>query len=568
MSFKCPANYVGGKSDKVYKRLSKSYSNIDDLNADGKSAINNYINNIGSESNEKISYFFENGVFPPNFTSDMTNYNEDQLKFILKGLTRKITSCSTAYKSSESYRIVSWVKQYMESNTFVNFFYIMSYIIIAYLGYNYITNKMFGSGDKTIPYTFGSYKIMYYIFIIFIPLTMISLMITNKAVVAFNASTVLLYFSFALVVFIGFIKTVASRNVLSFLGLIGITVVCSGFAGWGMYYNSGKSVRKVLNKDNQESERTDSVATSALPIILLSVLMIASIRFNNSKNMNIFIVLVLIVICFASVFGPKKFRNKRSYFYFIAILLPFFITTFYKWYVYNTAGIGNTAMTTAIYVGLKVSIFTGLIALGIYEAFRVEAEIKRTKKIETSMSNSPYYQVIKPINGLIYIYYFILALIIFIIFIVLISHSTLLFDLQSIRNAARVARAAPNFSQLENTLGYKGVQFSYYAAIIILMSLILSYNGTFAVWLPFILIPLGLFERGISTTILNIRNKNIDKEVNDWQPVGSYLVEFLVKLLTYTPLSDAQIQASDENLAQKSFLSVIGELNSTMFNAK
>lgn len=594
MSFKCPANYIEGKNDTLYKTLLDSYSmNFDQSDA---TAIDNYINNADN-SNNNLPSFLKSGQLPSSLNPNLTPYSVPELKAILKGLTRKVTSCSTAYKSTESYTIISKLKSYFSTNNttsnLIKVLYLMSYLIIAYLGYNYITNKMFGKADNNIPSYFAGYKgmskMIYYFFIVCIPITMIALMISNKVNVSFNVSNVLIYFSFALIVLIGFVKTVASKNEYVFFGFIFLTFACSTLAGSGMYYWSDKSVREV-DEDNEEGEKIDSVFISIVPIAIIALIMILLVYFIGKgeeigKNLALLIILILIIAAFSITFSESKYKYKRAFFYFLGILAPFMIFSLFKCIIYRNAGVPrNTAISVAVYVGLKIAIFSGLLSLGVYEMYKASAEIARAKRTETTVSESPYYPVTKPINALMYVYYIILGLIGVTILIVLGSQTWVLIQLNSLPNLERqvtppippgltqekITEIKGKIDDIKNgkTAPFTGLNLSYVMAVIIVMSLVLSYNGTFAIWLPFVLIPVGLLERGVATTIMNTVTKNVSKEVADWQPVGSYLTEVLIKLFTFTPLSDVEANNSGEGKVRESFLDVIGELNSTMFNGK
>lgn len=592
MSFKCPANYIEGKNKSLYDKLVDSYSM--NFNQSDATAIDNYIKNADN-SNNNLPSFLKSGVLPSSLNPDSTPFSIDELKAILKGLTRKITSCSTAYKSTEFYTIISRLKRYFSTNNttsnLIKVLYLMSYLIIAYLGYNYITNKMFGKGDNNIPSYFAGYKgiskILYYFFVVCIPITMIALMISNKVNVSFNVSNVLIYFSFALIVLIGFVKTVASKSVWYFSFLIFLTFACSAVAGSGMYYWSGGRVRHV-NEDNEEGEKSDGMLISIVPILVIALIMILLVYCIGKgggigKNLALSIIVLLIIAAFSITFSESKYRDKRAFFYFLGILAPFMIFSLFKWIIYSDVRVPpNTAIPVAVYVGLKIAIFSGLLSLGVYEMYKASAEIARAKRTETTVSESPYYPVTKPINALMYVYYIILGLIGVTILIVLVSQTWVLVELNKLAGLrrqrqqgqqippARIAEIQAKIADIENgkTTPFTGLNLSYVMAVIIVMSLVLSYNGTFAIWLPFVLIPVGLLERGVATTIMNIITKNVSKEVADWQPVGSYLTELMIKMFTYTPLSDIDANRAGEGKVHVSFLDTIGELNSTMFNAK
>ena len=592
MSFKCPANYIEGKNKSLYDKLVDSYSM--NFNQSDATAIDNYIKNADN-SNNNLPSFLKSGVLPSSLNPDSTPFSTPELKAILKGLTRKITSCSTAYKSTEFYTIISRLKRYFSTNNttsnLIKVLYLMSYLIIAYLGYNYITNKMFGKGDNNIPSYFAGYKgiskILYYFFVVCIPITMIALMISNKVNVSFNVSNVLIYFSFALIVLIGFVKTVASKSALSFSFLIFLTFACSALAGSGMYYWSGGRVRHV-NEDNEEGEKSDGMLISIVPILVIALIMILLVYCIGKgggigKNLALSIIVLLIIAAFSITFSESKYRDKRAFFYFVGILAPFMIFSLFKWRIYSGANVDpNTAISVAVYVGLKIAIFSGLLSLGVYEMYKASAEIARAKRNETTVSESPYYPVTKPINALMYVYYIILGLIGVTILIVVFSQVGVLVQLNELAGLqgqvrqqgqqipARIAEIQARIDDIENgkTIPFTGINLSYVMAVIIVMSLVLSYNGTFAIWLPFVLIPVGLLERGVATTIMNIITKNVSKEVADWQPVGSYLTELMIKMFTYTPLSDTDANNAGEGKVHVSFLDTIGELNSTMFNGK
>ena len=586
MSFKCPANYIEGKNKSLYNKLVKSY-NLE-VGSEEKTAIDEYIKN-----SDNLPSFLKSGVLPSSLDPYSTPYSIPELKAILKGLTRKITSCSTAYKSTVSYTIISKLKYYFSTNNvtsnLIKVLYLMSYLIIAYLGYNYITNKILGKSDKSIPKYFAGYKgmskMLYYLFIIFIPITMISLMISNKVDVSFNVSTVLIYLSFALIVLIGIVKTVASKNIKVFLLLIIGVFGCSFFAGAGMYYWSGKSNRDI-DENEEEAVKQDNMFISIIPIGVIASLMIFLVNFIGGSTgmwISIGISIALIIAVFCITFIPSKNKDKRAFFYFLGILIPFISFSLLKWVIYSNAGVpSSSAISVAIYVGLKIAILSGLLSLGVYEMYRANAEIERAKNTETTISESPYYPVTKPINALMYVYYIILGLIGLTILIVVFSQIGILVQLNKLPNlktqlrvgagvgAARITEIQNEINNITNgkTLAFTGLDLSYVIAVIIIMSLVISYNGTFAIWLPFILIPIGLLERGVATTIINIFTKNVSKEVANWQPVGSYLTEFLIKMFTFTPLSDTDANNSGENKIDISFLDTISELNSTMFNAK
>lgn len=592
MSFKCPANYIEGKNKSLYKKLVDSYTiNIDEpgVDSDDINEINKYINN-----SDNLPSFLKSGVLPSSIDPKTTTYTPKDLKAILKGLTRKITSCSTAYKSTEFFTIISKLKRYFSGNNVTNnlikVLYILSYVIIAYLGYNYITNKMFGGDNRIIPSEFGKFgkfgKSIYYIFIVFIPITMTALMISNKVNVSFNVSRVLILFSLALIVFIALIKTVASKNPWLFAILMLVTFILSGITGWAMYNKSGDSVREV-NEDNQEREKSDAFQISLFSIGMIAIIMIIGIQFigsNNTTNWTsaTLMFIGLIVLLSAGTAHPNKYKNKRALFYFVGIFIPFILIAGIKFYIYiNARVVKGIAAAVAVYVGLKVAILSGLLTLGTYEALKAGSEIARVKKDSTSVSESPYYHVTKPINALLYIYYIILGLIIFTIFIAFISQVGVLYSLNKIPGLEREitqrmitqAKKAELQGELNNikngkTWGFNGIDLSYILAVVIVMSLILSYNGTLAIWLPFVLIPVGLLERGVASIIINTIRGNTTKEIGNWQPVGSYLIEVLIKIFTYTPLSDQDANQSKESTPHASFLDVISELNSTMFYGK
>lgn len=590
MSFKCPANYIEGKNRDTYGRLVNSYTM--ELEPDDYTAVNKYLYNTEGDG-DNLPSFFSSGVLPNSLNPQTTQYTTPELKAILKSLTRKVTSCSTAYKSTESFTIISKLKSYFKTNNTTNnlikVLYLMSYLIIAYLGYNYITNKMFGKGDKSIPTYFAGYKgmskILYYFFIVCIPITMIALMISNKVDVSFNVSSVLIYFSFALIVLIGFVKTVASKSWYLFLFLIVGVFGCSWFAGSGMYYWSGGRVRHV-NEDD-EGEKSDSMFISIVPIAVIALLMICLVfgigkGATTGRNMALLIILILIISVFSITFTVPKYKNQRAFLYFLGILIPFIGFSLFKWRIYSGAGVPyDTAISVAVYVGLKIAILSGLLSLGVYEMYKASAEITRAKKLETTVSESPYYPVTKPINALMYVYYIILGLIGVTILIVVLSQIGILSQLNSLPKlqanlrapgitAAKTTEIQGKINKIESgkTAPFKGLDFSYVMAVVIVMSLVLSYNGTFAIWLPFVLIPVGLLERGVATTIINTLTNNVSKELADWQPVGSYLTEALIKLFTFTPLSDTDANNAGEGKVHVSFLDTIGELNSTMFDAK
>jgi uncharacterized Tic20 family protein len=589
MSFRCPANYIEGKDKNIYNQLIDSYSIEYDnfkkiytnIKEDDFKAMKNFFNNPSD-----FNSFLKTGVFPSSLEPDaLTN---ETLESILVGLTRKITSCSTAYKSTESYTIISKLKKYFSTNNttsnFIKILYLMSYLIVSYLGYNYITSKMFSKGSDNIPSFFGKYKIIYKFFIIIIPITMIALMISNKVNVSFNVSNVLLYFSISLIVLIGVVKTIASKNSLVFIILISLVFGCSFLSGSGMYYWSGESDED--KNDDRESEKSDSWQISIVPIIVISFIMILLIysigkSATIGKNIAILIIIGFIISAFTLTFSKSNYRDKRAFFYFLGILVPFLLFFVTKWQIYNSSGVNSdTSLSVAVYVGLKIAILSGLLSLGIYKMYKASAEIERAKKTETTISQSPYYPITRPINALMYVYYILLGLIGIIILVVIFSQIGLLFKLnglQGLKNQLRVpAITAPQRTKIQNEINsiengkawpFVGIDFSYIMAVIIVMSLVISYNGTFSIWLPFFLIPIGLLERGVVTTIMNIFNNNISKQVEDWQPVGSYFTEGLINLFTYTPLSDKAANNSGEKKVYFSFLDKISELNSTMFNA-
>lgn len=589
MSFKCPANYIEGKNKSLYDSLVSTY--ILSVHPDDKPAINNYIKNADN-SNNNLPSFLKSGVLPSSLNSDSTPFSIPELRAIIKSLTRKITSCSTAFKSTESYTIISKLEYYFGTNNItsnlIKVLYLMSYLIIIYLGYNYITNKMFGGADKSIPTYFASYKgiskMIYYLFIICIPITMIALLISNKVNVSFNVSIVLIYFSLALIVLIGFVKTVASKSFSIFLFLMFIVFGLSWISGLGMYYWSGKSVKEV-QEDNEEGEKKDSWFISIFPIAVIAfamIILVKNIGGQLGMVMAILIFFGLIAAAFTITFTASKYKNKIAFFYFGGILIPFIGFSLFKRWIYSNSGVPlKTAISVAVYVGLKIAIFSGLLTLGVYKMYKTSAEIKRAKRTETTASESPYYPITKPINVLMYVYYIILGLIGLTILIVLGSHLGILSQLNSLPRlqeklrapditAVKKAKIQDKIDNITNgkTNFFSGLDFSYVMAVVIIMSLIISYNGTFAIWLPFILIPVGLLERGVATTIINTLTKNVSKEVADWQPVGSYLIEALIKMFTFTPLTDTEASNSGESKIDDSFLDTFGELNSTMFYYK
>lgn len=580
MSFKCPANYIRDKAPTVYNNLLDSAAiSADDPNMseEGIIAINDYVN-----SSENLGGFLKNPkTFPTSLNPESTTYDNDDLKAIIKGLTRKVAVCSTAYKSTQSFTIQGRLKDTLSGNVFVTIFYIMSYIIIAYLGYSYLSNKMMG-GD--IPTSIASdhkefAKMIYYFLIVCIPVAMIALMLTNKANVSFNSSRVLLILSFASIVFIGFVKTVASKHWGYFIFFIVVVGVISGLAGMSMYQKDGE-----VSEYNSEGVKTDDWTVSMLTIIMIAVVMMIGVQFisKHATASGIFMIVGLLAILFGVTYSKPHYRNKRAMFAFVGIFIPFFVLSAAKWIIYSNAGVAPaTAFGVAVYVGLKMAILAGLISLGSYEGLRVRDEIKRATQLETNTSKSPYYPSTKPINALMGVYYGVVALITLVMGVTVFSQMGILNALGSIRELQATIAAAATPQAEKNaakktldeinkgqTWGFTGLNISYITSVVIIMSLILSYNGIFAIWLPFVLISVGLLERGVVSTLSNLFSGNITKELPNWQPVGAYLVEYLIKLLTYTPLSDKDVANSGEKIPDESLMNAIGEFNSTMFDRK
>lgn len=605
MSFRCPANIISGKNPNSYNNLINNATiTVDDPNmtTDGIKAINKYVNGVDPDQSgsrrdvcqSNLPYFFKNARFPSTLDPSSTcynTYNSNDLKAILKGLTRKVAVCSSAYKSTESYTIISKLKEYFTGGTFVVIFYIFSYLIISYLGYSYITEKLFNINAKSGKTVISilSHKgdtnaekstiiWLYRILIFLFPVTIIGLMLTNKINVSFNSTRVLFLFSLASLVLIGFLKTVASQTPWKYGLAIILVLACAGFGGWWTYQHSGK-----VAEDNQEGERSDAFDLNISVIIVMALIMLGGLLLIGKKMeiwAGIFIIVLMIGLPFGLTYYGHHYKNKRAIFSFICILLPFIITLGWKYSVYTGAGINRgTSIGIGAYVAVKMAIFSGLLGLAVFQACKAGAEIERAKKLETNTSKSPYYDVTKPINGLMIVYYVMLAIVAAVIVVSAVSQYLVLNSLNGLSGLRNILRAlAPNDPQRATVqksidkinngqaVGFRALDWSYILSVIVIMSLVLSYNGIFSIWLPFVLIPVGLLERGIVSTALNWFTGNVSQELKNWQPVGSYLIEALIKLFTYTPLDTQQANAVNESTSGVSFIDAVGELNSVMFD--
>lgn len=509
MSFKCPGNIT--HDDNVYNNIKGKCSDVK-MN----SVAYKFINEI-----DETGGFLKTGVLPINLNT-LSDPDGDTIQGIIRGMLCKIAACNTAYETKEKLTIIEMVKSWIGSSAAISILYVISYIIVGYIGFNYFTKVIFNKNLTNVLFESLTDSIsksivtnIFKFLLLLVTGGMIGLMLTNKLSIGIEAFAVLLCFSIGVLTMILNFKYVASSNWIYFFVVFCVPILLSIFLPYGLY-------KRDENK------------------------------FVNDKKWKKITLSVVSCVTFVLVFITKYIRYS------------------------NIAAAGSSKLGTAIIIAIRIAIATLFLTLGMYYLCKTIRESKLASEKPIGTSQSPYFEDKKSINGLIVVYQIIFAIIAVLLLIGILSRVWMFTKIGSVNSGPNIAQkiqAIQNAMKTPDNIN----NIMYGFVFMIIIALLLALNGVMAIFVPFLLIPLSLGEKLISSAfdgLISSKNKlKPSDNFSNWMPFGSYITMFIIRGLNdpipfmsnYQSLVSSQNTNITEN-TKESLKDTISVMNSVIFH--